>query len=89
MFEIGVKLLKQPSAKGSSPKMAEKVQIKSEHHSPRTAQAVNLSDESSESNCENENNDNWACPWKAQHKNIQISVFHSPNDFYITQKSPQ
>lgn len=48
----------------------------------------NLKDDSAES-YEEETNENWACPWKAQHKSIEISLFHNPSNFYVTQKSEQ
>lgn len=46
-------------------------------------------DDSAESSWEEEINERWANPWKAQHKNVIISQFNSPNDFFIYQKSPQ
>lgn len=47
----------------------------------------NASYDSNESTYEEENNEKWACPWKAQHENVEITTFHNPHDFYIAQKS--
>lgn len=46
-----------------------------------------LSYDSNESTYEEETNERWASPWKAQHKNVEITTYYSPNNFYVAQKS--
>lgn len=46
-------------------------------------------DDVDKSSWEEELNERWASPWKAQRKNVIISHFNSPNDFFIYQNSPK
>lgn len=47
----------------------------------------NVSYDSNESTFEEEINEKWACPWKIQHTNVDITIFHSPDNLYVAQKS--
>lgn len=48
---------------------------------------ISFNDMTSESTSQDECKEKWACPWKAQHKYIQISLFHSPKNFFVVEKS--
>lgn len=98
-LETGVKILNQskliakPSSatlEDSSTIMAEQVQTNGKTvKSSCSVQAENIPDDTSADSWESEDSDIWACPWKLQHKKIQISTFNSPNDFYVVDTSPQ
>lgn len=47
----------------------------------------NTSYDSNESTYEEECNEKWANPWKTQHKNIDITTYYGPDNFYVAQKS--
>lgn len=43
--------------------------------------------DSNESAHEEDSNEKWANPWKVQHKNVDITIYYGPNNFYVAQKS--
>lgn len=48
---------------------------------------ITFDDTASESFSQDGGHDKFECPWKAQHKNIYISQFYSPTNFYVVQRS--
>lgn len=69
----------------STPKSNNKTEVNNQFE-PLSGSESNCYEGSNES-WEEDTIEKWACPWKIQHENIDIPLFYSPCNFYITRKS--